>query len=296
MNDVTDFLNQTGGMSGHLVQSVIVIFGLWLARYIFLRITFLQVTTPAAHYSYRRYSAQVVFVIGFFLLARIWVEGFQSLATFLGLLSVGLALALRDLLTNLAGWIFLMIRKPFTLGDRIEIMGVKGDVIDKRIFTFTVVEVGNRVRAEQSTGRVIHIPNGKIFTEDLANYTSGFDFIWDEVNVPITFESDNEKARELLLEIVNNNALDLLPEAERDLRHASEYMMLKYSILTPTVYTAVNENGVVLSARFLTHVRKSRGLEQDIWLDVLREFKKHDDIRFAYNTVRVAEEYKKGKP
>lgn len=288
MNNVTEYLNQVGGLSGHLVQSVIVIIGLWLARYIFLRIALRQLNTPAAHFSYRRYSAQIFFVIGFFLLARIWVEGFQSLATFLGLLSVGLALALRDLLTNLAGWIFLMIRKPFTLGDRIEIMGVKGDVIDKRIFTFTVVEVGNRVQAEQSTGRVIHIPNGKIFTEDLANFTSGFDFIWDEISVPITFESDHEKARELLLEIVNKNALDLVPEAERELRHASEYMMLKYSILTPTVYTSVNENGVMLSARFLTHVRKSRGLEQAIWLDVLREFKKHDDIHFAYNTVRVA--------
>lgn len=291
MRDVTDYLSQPEGLSGNIMQSLIVIVGLWLARYLFLRITFLQITTPAAHYSYRRYSAQVAFVIGLFLLARIWVEGFQSLATFLGLLSVGLALALRDLLTNMAAWIFLMIRKPFTIGDRIEIMGVKGDVIDKRIFTFTVVEVGNRVRAEQSTGRVIHIPNGRIFTEHLANYTSNFNFVWDEVMVPITFESDHEKARELLLGIVNTYALDLVPEAEQDLRQAGEYVRLKYSILTPTVYTSVNENGVLLSARFLTHVRKSRGLEQDIWLAVLREFKKHDDICFAYNTVRVTTPY-----
>ena len=289
MNNVSDYLNQAGGLSGNFVQSLIVIVGLWIARAVFLRIAFRQVTTPAGHYSYRRYSAQAVFVIGLFLLGRIWVEGFQSLATFLGLLSVGLALALRDLLTNLAAWVFLMIRKPFTMGDRIEIMGVKGDVIDKRIFTFTVVEVGNRVKAEQSTGRVIHIPNGRIFTEHLANYTSDFDFVWDEVSVPITFESDHEKARELLLNIVNKAALDLVPEAEKELRHASEHMMLKYSILTPTVYTTVNGNGVVLSARFLTHVRKSRGLEQDIWLDVLREFKQHKDIQFAYTTVRVAD-------
>lgn len=287
MNNVSDYFSQTSGLSENLIQSLIIIAGLWTARYLFLRIVFRQVTTPAAHYAYRRYSTQVLFVIGLFLVGRVWIEGFQSLATFLGLLSVGLALALRDLLNNLAGWVFLMIRKPFTLGDRIEVMGVKGDVIDKRMFSFTIVEVGNRVRAEQSTGRVIHIPNGKIFTEDLANYTSGFDFIWDEISVPLTFESSHEKARELLLDIVNKHARDLVPEAERQLRDASEYMMLKYSILTPTVYTSVNENGVLLSARFLTHVRKSRGLEQSIWLDVLREFRKHDDIHFAYGTLRI---------
>ena len=97
------------------------------------------------------------------------MEGLRSLGTFLGLLSAGLAIALKDVVASMAGWIFILWRRPFQLGDRIQIGDRAGDVVDLRLFQFTLLEIGNWVDADQSTGRSIHVPNGAVFTEPLFN-------------------------------------------------------------------------------------------------------------------------------
>lgn len=116
----------------------------------------------------------VAFVVALF---RIWVGDLSGLAAYFGILSAGLAIALQDPLTNFAGWIFIAVRKPFEVGDRIQIGEHSGDVIDLRLFQFTMIEVGNWVDADQSTGRIIHIPNGWVFKRSTANYAQGFNFI-----------------------------------------------------------------------------------------------------------------------
>ena len=103
-----------------------------------------------------------------------------------------------------------MSRKPFKVGDRIEIDQITGDVIDIRIFQFSVVEVGNWIDADQSTGRIVQVPNSKVLREALANYQIGFEYIWHEIPVLITFESDWKKAKGLLQKIANDNVENLL--------------------------------------------------------------------------------------
>ncbi|MFZ0483677.1 MAG: mechanosensitive ion channel domain-containing protein [Desulfobacterales bacterium] len=107
-------------------------------------------------------------------------------------------------------WFFIMSRKPFKVGDRIEIDQITGDVIDIRIFQFSVVEVGNWIDADQSTGRIVQVPNSKVLREALANYQIGFEYIWHEIPVLITFESDWKKAKGLLQKIANDNVENLL--------------------------------------------------------------------------------------
>lgn len=107
--------------------------------------------------------------MGALVVARLWFVGLQSLSTFLGLLTAALAIALQDPIVNLAGWLFLIWRRPFRVGDRIQIGDIRGDVIDMRIFQFSLLEIGNWVNADQSTGRVIHVPNGKVFREPQAS-------------------------------------------------------------------------------------------------------------------------------
>ena len=147
----------------------------------------------------------VIFII--FTLDQIWFRGFRNAGTFLGLFSAALAIALKDLITNIAGWFFIIIRRPFTVGDRIQVGENMGDVIDIRLFQFTLVECGNWVDADQSTGRIIHVPNGKIFTEPLSNYTKGFEYIWNEIPVLITFESNWKKAKRYWNRLLINTAV-----------------------------------------------------------------------------------------
>jgi len=159
-------------------------------------------------------------------------------------------------------------------------------VIDVRIFQFTLMEIKNWIKAEQSTGRVIHIPNGKVFTETQANYSKGFKYIWNEIPVLVTFESGWEKAKEILFEIVKKHSAHLSDRAEKKLREVSSRYMIFYSNLTPTVYTSVQDCGVLLTLRYLCKPRNRRDTEQAIWEEILKEFANHPDIDFAYPTTR----------
>ncbi|MFA8343080.1 MAG: mechanosensitive ion channel family protein [Rhodothermaceae bacterium] len=230
-----------------------------------------------------------------FFVVRIWFGAFESLGTYLGLLSAGLAIAFKDLLVDLAGWFFIMIRKPFRVGDRIQVGEIKGDVIDIRIFQFSVIEIGNWVDADQSTGRIIHIPNSKVFTEAQANYTAGFNYVWHEIPVLFTFESDWKKAKKILFEIVEKHADKFSADVERQIKEAAKKYLIFYNKLTPTVYTTVKDSGVLLTMRYLTEVKKRRSVEENIWESLLDELETHSDIDFAYPTVRYYNNITEGK-
>jgi len=247
-------------------------------------------------YRIRKTVAYILYPLAFLVIGRIWFAGFQALSTYLGLLSAGLAIALQSPLVNLAGWAFILWRQPFKVGDRIQLGADRGDVIDQRIFMFSLMEIGNWVDSDQSTGRVIHIPNGKIFNEVLANYSQGFHYIWNEIPVLVTFESDWRKAKQLLSEIIQGHGASLSDSAARKLTEAAKKFMIFYSKLTPVVYTTVKDCGVLLTIRYLCEPRKRRGTEQEIWEDILDIFAGHDDIDFAYPTQRFYNNATEGKP
>ena len=297
--DITGWLEKTIGFSpelqGKIITTVIILFILWLIREIILRIYFRRHSDVRARYRLRKSSVYIAFTIGFLLIGRIWFEGFSSVATFLGLLSAGLAIALKDPLVNLAGWMFILWRKPFIVGDRIQIGNNSGDVIDVRIFQFTLMEIGNWVDAEQSTGRILHIPNGKVFNEVQANYTAGFDYIWNEMPVLITFESNWKKAKDILTAIINKYSEQLNKTAEEKIKEASRRFMIFYAKLTPIVYTSVKDSGVMLTIRYLCNPRKRRSSEEQIWEDILSQFSECEDIDFAYPTQRFYDNLNEGK-
>jgi small-conductance mechanosensitive channel len=226
----------------------------------------------------------------------IWFGNATGWAAYLGILSAGLAIALQDPVTNLAGWIFISIRKPFAVGDRIEIGDHTGDVIDMRLFQFTLVETGHWVDADQSTGRIIHIPNGWIFRQSTANYTAGFNFIWNELPIVVTFESNWEKAKELLTKVAEKHSILKGEVAQEQIRQAARKYMIYFQHLTPIVWTSVADNGVILTIRYICEPRRRRSSEGAMWEDVLRAFAGADDIDFAYPTTRFYNNVSEGKP
>jgi small-conductance mechanosensitive channel len=279
----------------HIIISFLTIIIIWILRRLIVKIVIDKIEDVTLRYRWKKYLTYIFVIIGIIIIFPIWFGNFTSVGTFLGLLSAGLAIAFKDPIVNLAGWLFVMIRKPFIVGDRIQIGNVKGDVIDIRIFQFTVLEIGNWVDAEQSTGRIIHIPNGKVFSETQANYSTGFDFIWDEMPILITFESDWKKAKEILSNVVTKKTMHLSPGAERQIKEAAKRFLIFYNTLTPVVYTSVKDSGVELTMRFLCEPRSRRDLEQTIWEEVLKEFSLCKDIDFAYPTQRFYNNKTEGK-
>jgi small-conductance mechanosensitive channel len=287
---VRDWLQTRIGLSPevqtHLLVTIIVIVGLWVIERIVLAIAYRRFTDPWTRYRWRKTIAYITLAIGVLLIGREWLEGFNSLGTFLGLVSAGIAIALKDPLTNLAGWAFIVWRRPFDVGDRIEIGKHRGDVIDVHLFQFTLNEIGVWVDADQSTGRIVHIPNQQVFTEPVANYDKGFRYIWNEVPVLVTYESNWRKAKEILTAIAFKHAEHLTEEAERDLLAASQQFLINYKKLTPIVYTSTAPSGILLTVRYLIEPRRRRGTVSAIWDDILTEFAAAKDIDLAYHTVR----------
>jgi len=286
--------------SGEFLQSkvfytLLALVFFWLVQRLLL-VILLRDREVQVQYRLRKTIAYITYPLAFLVIGRIWFAGFQALSTYLGLLSAGLAIALQAPLVNLAGWAFILWRQPFKVSDRIQLGSDRGDVIDQRIFMFSLMEIGNWVDADQSTGRVIHIPNGKIFTEVLANYGQGFQYIWNEIPVLVTFESDWRKAKQLLNEIAHRHGTSLSDSAAKKLREAAKKFMIFYSKLTPVVYTTVKDCGVMLTIRYLCDPRQRRGSEQAIWEDILDVFAAHDNIDFAYPTQRFYRNDSEGKP
>ncbi|MFW6205649.1 MAG: mechanosensitive ion channel family protein, partial [Gemmatimonadota bacterium] len=276
--------------------SALLILAVMVARGLALRILRARVEDVKVRYRWRKTITYISVFIGVVLVAQVWSEGLGRLATFFGLLSAGLAIALRDPVVNLAGWLFIIWRRPFVVGDRVQVGSHAGDVIDQRIFQFILLEIGNWVGADQSTGRLIHVPNGVVFRDSVANYTRGMQYIWNEIAVLVTFESDWKKAKEILHEIIQEHAREAVEEAQRQMHKASRQFMIFYTNLTPIVYTEVKDSGVLLTMRYLCHPRRRRGTAEAIWEDVLERFDQHHDIDFAYPTTRYYYNAVEGKP
>ena len=272
---------------GKIIISIFVIIVLKIIHLIVLKIMWKNIEEPLKRYRWKKTLTYIFVFIGFLLLGRVWLQAFQSLATFLGLLTAGLAIALKDIITDIAGWIFIVWRRPFEVGDRIQVGEHAGDVIDIRLFQFSLLEIRNWVDADQSTGRIIHIPNSKALNDVLANFSKGFQYIWDEIPVLITFESNWQKAKTILQQIGNKHAEHITPHAERRIREASRKFMIFYKNLTPTVYTSVKDSGVLLTIRYLCEPRHRRANEHAIWEDILIAFNSTEGIDFAYPTQRI---------
>lgn len=287
MEGLAEAIGLTEGTLWNIVLTLSALVGVLVLRHLVRRVIHANVGETEATYRANKivnYLTTAVFLIS---LAFIWVETFDSLPTYLGLVSAGIAIALADVLKNMAGWAFILSRRPFQVGDRIEVDTYKGDVVDIRLFRFSLMEIDGWVDAEQSTGRLVHVPNGLVFNTEVANYTEGFAYIWHEVPILITFESDWALAEQLILEVLEVDAPDVHGAAGTRIRETAQRYSIRVGTLTPTVYLSVRDSGVLLTARYLVEARTRRGREDRVWRGVLEAFAKHDNIELAYPTVRT---------
>ncbi|MDH4069916.1 MAG: mechanosensitive ion channel family protein [Ignavibacteria bacterium] len=286
MQSLTEAFHLSPETAEKLALSTGIFLLLTLGRLIVNQIMKKRIADAKIVYRSRRAALYTYTLLLIVLIGPIWLQGIASLTTFLGLASAGIAIALHDTIANIAGWVFIVSRKPFKVGDRIQIGDTAGDVIDIRIFQFSLVEIGNWVDADQSTGRIVHVPNSKVLRDPLANYHIGFEYIWHEIPVLVTFESNWRKAKEILETISHENVKQFSEGAQEQMRRAAEKYFIFYGALTPIVYTTVKDSGVLLTIRYLVNPRERRGSEQKIWEATLEMFAKAGDIELAYPTTR----------
>lgn len=216
-------------------------------------------------------------------LLSIWFDDPQRLTTGLGIFSAGLAFALQRVVTALAGYVVIMRGNTFTVGDRITMGGVRGDVIALTFTQTKIMEMGQPpavqgadpamwVRSRQFTGRIVTVTNDKVFDEPVYNYTREFPFIWEEMTVPIPYRADRARAEAILLACVAQQAE--VPEKESDpVRHALERRyFLSVDDLTPRVFWRLTDNWLELTVRFIVRDHGMRDVKDAIARAVLAKF------------------------
>lgn len=270
-----------------IVFTLVIIAAVMLLRVLTNRFINRRFEETATIYRWRKSSGYLFWGLGIVAIGLVWMRGAGSIATYLGLVSAALVIALQDPISNFVGWVFIVSRRPFEIEDRIEIGQEAGDVIDIRFFQFSLLEIGNWVDADQSTGRVLHIPNRRVFAENVANYSQGFSYIWNEIPVIITFESDWRKAKQELLTIAQRHAAQSSSKARERIRRASKRYLIYYKNLTPIVYTKVIDHGITLTVRYLCAPQRRRSTTEAIWEDILLFVADEPTIEFAYPTQRI---------
>lgn len=287
---MNDFFTETLSFSpvvARVVSTVIVLAIIVILRYIGALVVGRRVSDVDMQFRARKALTYAATIAATISLVFIWLPFFDDLATFLGLLSAGIAIALADVFLNLAGWAYIIFRRPFKVGDRIEISGEAGDVVDIRAFRFTLLEIRDWVEADQSTGRIIHIPNGKLFRESVANFTEGFHYIWHEIPVLVTFESDWRLAERMLRDALEEVAIpEEVARRTTERVSASRDYRISYSELTPNVYVSTRDSGVLLTGRVLVEARRRRGVEDAVWRTMLDAIEAAPTVDLAYPTIR----------
>jgi small-conductance mechanosensitive channel len=284
---IQNFFRHTPNFDIKFAYSFAIIIGLWVLKRLGIRLIQRQVSDIRVIYRWQKAVIYTSYLLSILLVGRLWFQGIQSLATFLGLLTAGLAIALKDLITNMAGWVYIIWQNPFELGDRVQVADTRGDVIDIGVLKFTVLEIGNWVDGDQSTGRVIQLPNAEIFTKHMANDSKGFAYIWHEIPVLLTFSSDWRKAKKLFGDLISRLYLEVEKSIQLSYKRAEKKHLISYKHLTPIIYTSTKESGVLLTIRFLAHTKQRRRQNERVWELLLDIIEKDETINLAYPSQKV---------
>jgi len=199
----------------------------------------------------------------------------KSIMTIISFISAGITIAIRDIILNLFAGFYIKTKKPFKLEDRISIDGITGDAVLINSLSFKILEVGDRINGEQSSGLIINIPNSFVFSKSLKNYNTAFKYVWDEMIVRLKIDSDLEKNKKEIMDIINSNEIitQIPKKMKKEIKEATIDYRIYYNHLDPIIYTKVNENHVELNLRFLTHPKKTRIIEDYIWTNILKKYK-----------------------
>jgi small-conductance mechanosensitive channel len=222
-------------------------------------------------------------VLGVVALLSIWFDDPQRLTTGLGIFTAGLAFAQQRVVTALAGYVVIMRGNTFTVGDRITMGGVRGDVIALTFTQTKIMEMGQPpavqgadpamwVRSRQFTGRIVTVTNDKVFDEPVYNYTREFPFIWEEMTVPIPYRADRRQAEAILLACVEDHAAALDRESEPVRRAIEKRYFVSVDDLTPRVFYRLTDNWLELTVRFIVREHGIREIKDAIARAVLASF------------------------
>ncbi|HIJ06415.1 MAG: MscS Mechanosensitive ion channel [Methanomicrobiales archaeon 53_19] len=246
-----------------------------------------KITDSRSRYTATKLISIIELVLILATIALIWVNDIQALMVFFGIIGAGIAIALQDLFKNFGGSLTILLTGTYSVGDRIEIDGRYGDVMDIGIMNTTMMEIRGWVAGDQATGRLIIIPNGKILTESVQNFTRDHSFLWDEIQIPVTNDSDWKRAVTILTSIVEEETNEISQIAEKEIERIGEKFFLPKKDISPAVYITQTDNWILLSVRFVTYARERREVRSRLNRLIIEAFEGEQNIEIGSESMSV---------
>ncbi len=242
-----------------------------VARGFVQRLVTQRIEDNDARYRVRKMVTFTAYGLGIAVVLLVFSDRLAGITVALGVAGAGIAFALQEVIASTAGWIAVSFGGFFRIGDRVQLGGIKGDVIDIGILRTTIMEVGEWVQGDLYTGRVVRVANSFVFKEPVFNYSGDFPFLWDEIRVPVKFGSDRARARALLEKAGAEIAGSFSAEAAAAWREVAARYRVEPAVLEPVVTLVANDNWIEYTLRYPVHFRSRRGVKDRLWSRVLDE-------------------------
>lgn len=199
-------------------------------------------------------------------------DALGNLAVILGAATAGIAFALKEVIISIAGWVAVTFGDFYKVGDRVELGGIKGDVIDIGFGRTTLMELGEWVKGDLYTGRIVRVANSFVFKDPMFNYSRDFPFLWDEITVPVKFGSDYDRAVDILEKAVNDVCGEYVEEATSHWKHITKKYLVEHAQTEPMVTYFFNDNWVEYTARYVVNYKKRRTTKYNLHTRILKDF------------------------
>src|ERR1700685_2415207 len=250
-----------------------------VAGILFIHATFrvLEQTLPRrfgrgyARYTVRKFVVFCVYLAILLFLAILFEDRLGRLSFALGVAGAGVAVALQDVLASIAGAFSIGFSKLCTVGDRVQIGDIRGDVIDIGLLRTTLMETGNWVSKDLYNGRIARIPNSAVLKESVFNYSQGFQFIWDEIKVVLTGTSDSQLARTMLLRVTKEAIGEYLFEAQSSWKSMTDNYQSENPPLEPTVALVVNSGSLEFTVSYVVDYTKRTAMQDRLFTKIAEE-------------------------
>lgn len=271
-----------------LFWAVVAIFVLLVIRWLVLRSITRYVHGNDSRYRSRKATNFAWVGVLVIVLAFIFSEDLGGIGVTLGVAGAGIAFALQEVIVSFAGWLALLGGNFYRTGDRVQLGGIKGDVIDIGVLRTTVMEMGDWVNGDLYNGRIVRIANSFVFKEPVFNYSSDFPFLWDEITIPITYDSDLQAAEAVIQTVAEKHLAGYAAEAEKSWKTVVQKFLIEDASVQPMVSMVGNDNWVEFTLRYVTEFKRRRKTKSDLFRDLIQSVKDSGQkVRFASATFDI---------
>jgi small-conductance mechanosensitive channel len=243
-----------------------------------------------ARYRTRKFIGFLGWVIAVLVIAAIYSSQLGALTVTLGVAGAGIAFALQEVIASVAGWFAISFSGFYKTGDRVQVGGIKGDVIDIGILRTTLMELGEWVKGDLYSGRVVRVANSFVFKEPVFNYSGDFPFLWDEITLPIKYGCDYRGARELLERVATEVVGAYARYATEAWQTMTRQFMIEDARIEPMVTLMANDNWMEFTLRYVVDYKRRRSTKDLLFTRILEEIDKTEGrVGIASTTIHLVQ-------